>query len=46
MVHPAPRMMRAPLKKSKEVPTTCNGETIGSVKGAAMSVEKRHGKKR
>lgn len=46
IVHPAPRMMRAPLKKSIEVPMTDKGEVNGSVYGAARSVEKRHGKKR
>lgn len=39
-------MMRAPLKKSSDVPRTERGEAIGIAKGAASSVENRQGKKR
>lgn len=46
MVQPAPRMIRAPAKKSAEVPMAAPGVAIGAAIGAAMSVEKRHGKKR
>ena len=46
IVHPAPRMIRAPLKKRREVPTTERGEAIGMARGAARSVENRQGKKR
>ena len=46
MVHPAPRMIRAPLKKRSEVPTTDNGDAIGAARGAARSVENKQGKKR
>jgi hypothetical protein len=38
--------MRAPEKKRSEVPITEPGLAIGMAIGAAMSVEKRHGKKR
>ena len=46
MVQPAPRMISAPLKKRREVPTTERGEAIGTARGAASSVENRQGKKR
>lgn len=46
MVHPAPRMMSAPAKNSAVVPITELGAAMGAAKGAAMRVEKRHGKKR
>lgn len=46
MEHPAPRMMSAPAKKSAVVPTTDPGDAMGAARGAAMRVEKRHGKKR
>jgi hypothetical protein len=46
MVQPAPRMMSAPPRKRREVPTTDKGEAIGMAIGAAISVEKRHGKNR
>jgi hypothetical protein len=36
--------MSAPLKKSRDVPTTDKGEAIGTARGAARRVEKRHGK--
>jgi predicted phosphoribosyltransferase len=39
-------MMRAPEKKRSEVPMTDPGVAMGATIGAAMSVEKRHGKKR
>jgi hypothetical protein len=39
-------MMRAPLKKSRDVPRTERGEAMGTARGAARSVENRHGKKR
>jgi hypothetical protein len=39
-------MMRAPLKKSREVPRTEMGEAMGAARGAARSVENRQGKKR
>jgi hypothetical protein len=39
-------MIRAPLKKRKEVPRTERGVAIGTIKGPARSVEKRHGKNR
>jgi hypothetical protein len=38
--------MRAPLKNRMEVPMTERGDVIGSARGAAKRVEKRHGKKR
>lgn len=44
MVHPAPRIIRAPEKNSNEVPTTEPTEGIGETIGAAINVEKRHGK--
>lgn len=44
IVQPAPRIMRAPLKKSNEVPSMERGEAIGTARGAASSVENRHGK--
>ena len=46
MVQPAPRIMRAPLKKRREVPSTESGDVIGVASGAAKRVEKRHGKYR
>ena len=46
IVQPAPRIMRAPLKKSSAVPTTESGDVMGVARGAARRVEKRHGKKR
>lgn len=46
MLQPAPRMMSAPAKKSVAVPRTERGDAIGIARGAARSVEKRHGKKR
>jgi hypothetical protein len=36
--------MRAPLKKRRDVPITEIGDAIGVARGAAKSVEKRHGK--
>jgi hypothetical protein len=39
-------MMTAPAKKRREVPSTETGVAIGATRGAAMRVEKRHGKKR
>jgi hypothetical protein len=39
-------MIRAPLKKSKEVPRTERGEAKGTASGAASSVENKQGKKR
>jgi len=38
--------MRAPEKKSAEVPRTERGLAMGVVRGAARSVENRHGKNR
>lgn len=49
MAQPAPRMMIAPEKNSKEVPRTVEGEAMVAApgtKGAARRVEKRQGKKR
>lgn len=46
MLQPAPRMMSAPEKKRAAVPMTERGDDIGVARGAARSVEKRHGKKR
>jgi len=46
MVQPAPRMMRAPLKKRRDVPRTERGDAIGTASGAARRVENRQGKKR
>ena len=46
MVHPAPRMIKAPEKKRVVVLNTWSGEVIGAAIGAASSVENRHGKKR
>lgn len=46
ILQPAPRMIRAPEKKSAAVPTTLRGEAMGAAMGAANSVLKRHGKKR
>ena len=46
MVHPAPRIMRAPLKKRNVVPMTDRGDAIGVARGAARRVENRHGKNR
>jgi hypothetical protein len=37
-------MIRAPLKKSRDVPRTDKGEAMGTASGAARSVEKRQGK--
>jgi len=39
-------MMRAPLKKRRDVPRTERGVAIGFASGAARRVENRHGKKR
>jgi hypothetical protein len=36
-------MMRAPPKKRREVPTTESGVAMGIARGAARSVENRHG---
>lgn len=47
MAQPAPRMMIAPEKKRREVPTTAAGEAMApGTRGAARSVLKRQGKKR
>lgn len=46
MEQPAPRIMRAPLKKRRDVPRTERGEAIGTTIGAARRVEKRQGNKR
>lgn len=46
MVQPAPRMMRAPAKKSAEVLITVRGGVVGLARGAARRVEKRQGRKR
>jgi hypothetical protein len=46
IVHPAPRIIRAPLKNKRDVPTTDRGDAIGVAMGAARRVEKRHGKYR
>jgi hypothetical protein len=46
MVHPAPRMMRAPVKNRIDVVKTSRGEEMGVARGAARRVENRHGKKR
>jgi hypothetical protein len=43
---PAPRMIRAPLKKSKEVLMTESGVAIGIANGAARRVENKQGKNR
>jgi len=39
-------MISAPEKKSKDVPRTALGATIGAVSEAVRRVLKRHGKKR
>jgi len=39
-------MIRAPEKKSRDVPRTAPGATMGAVSEAARRVLKRHGKKR
>jgi hypothetical protein len=39
-------MMRAPERKSSDVPMTAEGVAMGVAMGAARRVEKRHGKKR
>lgn len=46
IVQPAPRMTRAPVRKSAVVPMMVLGAAIGVASGAAMRVLKRHGKKR
>lgn len=46
MVHPAPLMTRAPVKKSAVVLMTADGAATGVAIVAATSVLKRHGKKR
>ena len=46
MLQPAPRMIRAPLKKSNDVPSTVSGGVIGAAIGAARRVLKRHGRNR
>jgi len=46
IVQPAPRIMRAPPKKRREVLKTDRGEAMGTARGAARRVEKRQGKKR
>jgi hypothetical protein len=39
-------MMRAPVKKRREVPTTARGDAMGTARGAARNVENRQGKNR
>jgi predicted phosphoribosyltransferase len=46
MVHPAPRMTKAPVKKRAVVLMTADGAAIGVAIVAAMNVLKRHGKNR
>lgn len=46
MVQPAPRMTSAPVKKRAAVLATAEGAAIGVAMVAAISVLKRHGKKR
>ena len=46
MVHPAPRITSAPVKKRAVVPATAEGAAIGAAMVAAMSVLNKHGKKR
>lgn len=46
IVHPAPRMTKAPVKKRAVVPATAEGAAMGVAMVAAMSVLKRHGKNR
>lgn len=46
MVHPAPRIISAPVKNSNVVPATEPIDAIGVAIGAAIRVEKRQGKKR
>ena len=46
MVQPAPLMISAPEKKRTEQPATERGLAMGAAMGAAIRVEKKHGKKR
>lgn len=46
MVHPAPLMMSAPVKKRTVVPRTAEGAATGMAMVAARSVLNMHGKKR
>ena len=44
MAQPAPRIMRAPLKKRSDVESTERGVAMGVRSGAAIRVENKHGK--
>lgn len=46
MVHPAPRITKAPVMNSAEYPRTDEMGAMGVAKGAARRVENRQGKKR
>jgi hypothetical protein len=46
MVHPAPLMTTAPVKKRAAVLRSAEGAAMGVAIVAAMNVLKRHGKKR
>jgi hypothetical protein len=46
MVHPAPRITRAPVKNKAAVPAAAAGDAIGVAIVAATRVLKRHGKNR
>ena len=46
MVHPAPRITSAPVKKRAVVPMTADGAATGAAMVAARSVLNMHGKKR
>jgi hypothetical protein len=43
-VHPAPRIIKAPVKNSNDVPTTEPIDAIGKAIGAAINVENKQGK--
>ena len=45
-MQPAPRMTRAPVANRSVVPRTVVGEVMGVVRGAAIRVLNRQGKKR
>lgn len=46
MVQPAPRMIRAPVRKRRDVARAVAGGVMGMVSGAASRVLKRQGRKR